>query len=82
MRLGRLLQGLILILLNFLLLSCGNGVVPEEQANKFLTLLQNNDIDKCVEMVYAYQANLKKLKDEPEFRQSELIIKNRNDIKE
>jgi hypothetical protein len=82
MRPRRLLQGLIILLLNFLLLSCGDSVVPEEQAKKFLTLLQNNDIDKCVEMVYAFQANLAKLQNEPDFRKNELIIKNRNEIKE
>ena len=79
----RLVNVLILLLVNILLLSCGGGgIVPQEQAKKFLTLLQNSDIDKCVEMVYAYQASLAKLQNEPQFRKNELIAKSRNDIKE
>jgi hypothetical protein len=78
----RLAKGLILLWCNIFLLSCGSGIVPEEQAKIFLTLLQRNNIDKCAEMVYYYQENLYKINKEPQFKKSELIAKNSNDIKD
>jgi len=78
----RLAKGLILLWLNIFLLACGGGMVPEEQAKIFLTLLQKDNINKCAEMVYYYQENLQKIMNEPQFKQSELIANNRNEIKE
>ncbi len=76
--------GLLLILLNFLVLSCSSSEVvkPEDQAKIFLTLLQNNNINKAAEMVYQFQANMAKLQNEPQFKKDEFIAKSRNEIKE
>ena len=79
----RLVNVLILLLVNILLLSCGGGgIVPQEQAKKLLTLLQNANIDKCAEMVYVYQINMQKIRTQPEFKQRELIASNLNDVKD
>ncbi len=79
----RLVKVLILLWVNILLLSCGGGgIVPQEQAKKLLTLLQNANIDKCAEMVYVYQLNMHKIKTQPEFKQRELITNNLNEVKD
>ena len=77
----KLAKMLILLWCNIFLLSCGGGIVPEEQAKIFLTLLQRNNIDKCAEMVYFYQENLQKINKEPQFKKSELFAKNSNEIR-
>ena len=79
----RLVKVLILLWVNILLLSCGgSGIVPQEQAKKLLSLLQNANIDKCAEMVYVYQTNMQKIKTQPQFKQSELITNNLNEVKD
>lgn len=78
----RLVKWLILLWINILLLSCSGGIVPQEQAKKLLTLLQNDNIDKCTEMVYVYQVNMQKIKTQPQFKQSELIINNLIEVKD
>jgi len=82
MKLIILVKVLILFWVNILLLSCGGGIVPQEQAKIFLTLLQNNNIDKCAEMVYVYQINMQKIKTQPQFKQNELLTNNLNEVKD
>lgn len=82
MRPRKMAPGLLLLLINFILLSCGDKVNPQEQAKILLTSLQHNNIDTCVDMTYAYQAKLAKLQDEPKFKHQELTAKYRHDIKE
>jgi hypothetical protein len=77
----RLIKGIILLWLNIFVIACGGGIVPEDQAKIFLTLLQKDNINKCAEMVYYYQEKLQKIKNEPQFKQSELIANIRNEIK-
>ncbi len=74
-------KGLILILLSLLLLSCSSTPVFEEQAKTFFTLLQNHQFDKCVDMDYAYQVKMAKINEEPQFKQLDLALKLRSDIK-
>jgi len=76
------IKGLILILLSFLLLSCGGTPEPnfEEQAKNLLTLLQNRQFDKCVGMAYMYQARMSAISNEPQFKQREMVFNIITDI--
>jgi hypothetical protein len=82
MRLGKIAKGVFLTLLTMLLLSCSDTIDPVEQAKQFFTYLQSKDIDKCLQMSYAYQTQIAKLRDEPQFKQKELYSKVRHNIKE
>ncbi len=76
------MKGLMLILLSFLLLSCGGGPNFEEQAKTLLSLLQNKQFDKCVDLDYMYQVKMSKISDEPQFKQMNLAFKIRTDIQD
>ncbi|MGA9756698.1 MAG: hypothetical protein WBV23_16310 [Desulfobaccales bacterium] len=81
MKLGIIPKNIFIILLTVNLLSCGGQNNPEEQAKILFTSLQNHNIEKCIEMAYAYQVNLAKIQDEPQFKKEKLIEKNRNEIR-
>jgi hypothetical protein len=78
------IKELILILLSFLLLSCGGSpeLKYEEQAKNLLTLLQNRQFDKCVDMAYMYQARMSAISNEPQFKQREMAFKIHTDIQD
>jgi hypothetical protein len=72
---------LILLGLIFSLLSCGEGG-PNfgEKAKTMLTLLQNKNYDKCVDLAYKYHAKMASLSNEPQFKQQEMTAKIRSDF--
>ena len=81
MKLGIVPKFIFILLLIINLSSCDSQSSLEEQAKIFFTSLQDLNIDKCVDMTYAYQVNLAKIQGEPQFKKDNLIGECRNEIR-
>lgn len=76
------MKGLMLLGLSFLLLSCGSSPNIEEQAKTLLSLLQNKQFNKCVDLNYMYQSKMSEISDEPQFKQTNLAVKIHTEIQD
>jgi len=81
MKLFNITRSIILILIVFIQMSCGNEDSIEKRAKMFFTSLQNLDIDDCVEMSYLYKTKVDAIQNEPQFKKNKLIADIALDIK-
>ncbi len=82
MKAQRIWLGFLLLGLSLLLLSCGrSGPTLDDQAKNLLTLIQNKNYDKCVELSQLYYFNMQKYKDQPQFKQKEMALRVASDTR-